>query len=149
MTVAPSDTPLDTGALVETVERLIDVLDSEVDLLSAMKASQIGQFVPTKSMLIGTYERMAAELRADETAMGAMEPAERKALCDALERLTHSSRRNESALRAVMTANERLMRTIVDEVRRQQTDRSVYTVEGAVAAEGKAAPVSVRIDQQL
>ena len=140
---------IETAALVDTVERLIDMLDSEVDLLSAMKASEIGRFQPTKSMLIDTYEQMAADLRADEARMGAMEPAERKALCEAMARLTHSCRRNEAALRAVVTANERLMRAIVDEIRKQQTDSPVYTVDGAVAAEGKATPISLRIDEQL
>lgn len=145
MTVAS----IDTSALLDTVERLIDVLDSEVDLLSAMKASDIGRFQPTKTMLIDSYERMAAELRADEAGLVALDPDQRRSMCEAMARLTHSCRRNEMALRAVMTANERLMRAIVDEVRKQQTDTPVYTIDGAVAAEGKAAPVSVRIDEQL
>ena len=140
---------IDTAAMVDTVERLIDVLDSEVDLLSAMKASEIGRFQPTKSVLIDTYERMAADLRADEARMTAMDPDERKTLCEAMARLTHSCRRNEAALQAVVTANERLMRAIVDEVRKQQTESPHYTVEGSVAAEGKAAPLSIRLDQQL
>ena len=138
-----------TGALLDTVERLIDLLDSEVDLLSAMKASDIGRFQPTKSMLIDAYERMTAELQADETRFSEMDPAVRKTLCEAAARLTHSCRRNEVALRAVTTANERLMRTIVDEVRKQQTDAPLYTIDGGVASEGKSAPVSLRIDEQL
>lgn len=145
MTVAS----IDTTSLLDTVERLIDVLDSEVDLLSAMKAADIGHFQPTKSMLIDSYERMAAELRGDEAGLGALDAEERKKMCEAMARLSHSCRRNETALRAVMTANERLMRTIVDEVRRQQADTPVYTIDGAVAAEGKTSPVSVRIDEQL
>lgn len=144
-----SVTAIDTSALLDTVERLIDLLDGEVDLLSAMKASDIGRFQPTKSMLIDSYERMAAELRGDGADLGALPAAERKALCEAMARLTHAGRRNELALRAVMTANERLMRAIVEEVRRQQADRPVYTVNGAVSDEGKSAPVSVRYDQQL
>lgn len=140
---------IDATTLVDTVERLIDVLDSEVDLLSAMKASEIGRIQPTKSMLIDTYERMVADLRADHDLVAAIDPDERKRLCEAMARLTHSCRRNESALRAVNTANERLMRAIVDEVRKQQSDASVYTVGGAVAVDGKAAPVSIRIDRQL
>ena len=110
MTVAS----IDTSALLDTVERLIDVLDSEVDLLSAMKASDIGRFQPTKSMLIDSYERMAAELRADEAGLVALDPEQRRSMCEAMARLTHSCRRNEMALRAVMTANERLMRAIVE-----------------------------------
>ena len=138
-----------TAALIDTVDRLIDVLDSEAGLLGAMKASEIGALQPTKSMLIDSYDRMAAELRADGERLDGLPRAEREALGDALTRLTRASRRNESALRAVTAANERLMRAIVDEVRRQQADSAVYTVDGAVASDGKAAPVSVRIDEQL
>ena len=138
-----------TAALIDTVDRLVDVLDSEADLLAAMKAAEIGSLQPTKSMLIDSYDRMAAELRADEDRLSGLAEAEREALAEALTRLTEASRRNETALRAVTSANERLMRAIVDEVRRQQADSAVYTVDGAVATDGKAPPVSVRIDEQL
>ncbi len=138
-----------TAALIETVDRLVDVLDSEAGLLAAMKASEIDSLQPTKSMLIDSYDRMAGELRADADRLNGLPQTERAALGDALSRLTQASRRNEAALRAVTTANERLMRAIVDEVRRQQADNAVYTVDGAVATDGKTAPVSVRIDEQL
>lgn len=138
-----------TSALTETVDRLIAVLDDEAAMLAEMKAAEIGPLQPTKSMLIDGYERMAAELRADEERLNGLPEADRAALTDALTRLGQASRRNEAALRAVTTANERLMRTIVDEVCRQQADSAVYTVDGAVASDGKAPPVSVRIDQQL
>ena len=135
--------------LKDTVDRLIGVLDDEADLLGAMKATEIGRLQPTKSMLIDSYERLAAELRADEERLNGMAPTERAALGEAMARLSQASHRNETALRAVTAANERLMRAIIDEVRRQQADGSVYTVDGAVAADGKAPPVSVRIDEQL
>ncbi len=140
---------VDTAALKDAVDRLIDVLDSEADLLADMKASEIGSLQPTKSMLIDSYERMAADLRADADGLNGLAPAERSALGNAMARLSSASRRNEAALRAVTTATERLMRAIVDEVRRQQADGAVYTGDGAVAADGKAPPVSVSIDQQL
>ncbi len=138
-----------TATLKDTVDRLIEVLDDEAELLGAMKATEIGRLQPAKSMLIDSYERLAAELRADEERLNGLAPTERAALGEAMTRLSQASRRNETALRAVTTANERLMRAIVDEVRRQQADGSVYTVDGAVAADGKAPPVSVRIDEQL
>ncbi len=140
---------IDTATLRDTVDRLTDVLDSETGLLGAMKATEIGALQSTKSMLVDSYERMAGDLRADENRLNGLAPAERAALTDAVRRLTRASRRNESALRAVTTANERLMRAIIEEVRRQQSDSAVYTVDGAVAADGKTPPVSIRIDEQL
>lgn len=137
------------GEIIETVDRLIDVLDSEVDLLSAMRASEIGRFQPTKTMLIDSYERLVAGLRADEAALAAIAPADRKVLCECMARLTHACRRNENALKAVAAANERLMRAIVDEVRRQKSDTAAYTGGGAVAANGNVTPLSVRIDERL
>ena len=149
MTAAAIEPAVDTAALKDTVDRLVELLDSEAELLGAMKASEIGSLQPTKSLLIDSYERMAKALRDDEERLNALAPAERSGLGEAMTRLTQATRRNEMALRAVTGANERLMRAIIDEVRRQQADGAVYTVDGAVAQDGKAPPVSVRIDEQL
>ncbi|NNG04287.1 MAG: hypothetical protein HKM95_09330 [Inquilinus sp.] len=144
-----SATPEEIGGLIETIDQLVDVMDSEVDLLSAMRASEIGSFQPTKTMLIDTYDRMVSELRGDEAGLATLPEQSRESLRESMGRLRNACRRNERALRAVTGANERLLKAVVDAVEQQKSEGAAYGKAGDKRKGRRFKPVSVRLDQQL
>lgn len=147
----PSATPGagSPGGLIETTERLVDVLDRETRLLRAMKLSEAASVQLEKATLAEAYERCIRDLQAEDGAAArALTPAQRSALKQAGERLASASVDNERALRSARSVNERVLAAIVDAAREQRTATHAYGTKGFAAPSGKTA-LSLSVDRQL
>ncbi|MEO3433107.1 hypothetical protein [Inquilinus sp. CAU 1745] len=136
-------------SLIRTVSHLIEILDQEVQFLRAMQARDIGALQDRKLPLIEEYERQTAAIREDRSILETIDPILRDELRDVTSHLNVLIAENESALRAVTKANEKLLKTVIDTVQQQQTQTSGYGPLMTGSRATVSAPVSVQIDQRF
>lgn len=137
------------GTLIETTERLIDVMDQETKLLRAMKLSDAASVQLEKATLAETYERCIRDLQAEDGAkMRALAPTQLAALKQVGERLASASITNERALRSARSVNEHVLAAIVDAAREQRSATHAYGTNGFAPPSGKTA-LSLSVDRQL
>ncbi|MEZ5669611.1 MAG: hypothetical protein R3F55_19655 [Alphaproteobacteria bacterium] len=135
------------GTLVDTTERLADVLQRETDFLRQMNLKGAAEVQVEKATLAETYEKCVRELSAGEgAAFVALAGRERAALQKVGKRLVDASSENERALRAVRQVNERVLAAIVDAAREQRTASHAYGTRGFAAGNGA---LSLALDRQL
>jgi hypothetical protein len=135
------------GGLIETTERLADVLQRETALLRAMKLREAATVQVEKATLAEIYERSIREMQAQNGTLAQAIPASQiGALRKAGERLASAAADNERALRAARAVNERVLAAIVDAAREQRMPTHAYGAHGYGA--GPAA-LSLTVDRQL
>jgi hypothetical protein len=136
-----------TGTLIETTERLADVLQRETAFLRAMKLTEAAAVQLEKATLAEIYERCIRDMQAEAGALVAAIPGQqRAALRKAGERLASASVDNERALRAARAVNERVLAAIVDAAREQRSSNHAYSAKG-FSSGGNA--LSLTVDRQL
>lgn len=137
------------GSLIETTERLADVLQRETALLRAMKLSDAAAVQLEKATLAEVYERSIREMQKQNGQLTQTVPATQLgALRKAGERLASAAMDNERALRAARAVNERVLAAIVDAAREQRTATHAYGTRGFSAGSGGGA-LSLTVDRQL
>lgn len=138
--------------LLKITSRLIEVLEREIEMLRAMKPSEMQSLQHDKIVLAAAYESAIRALESDPASASAITPAVREELRDVTERFHRVLAANERALRAAKEATNRVLKHIVAEVEKQQRGASGYGPSSHAAA--PAAPVqrravSVSLDQRL
>lgn len=118
--------PEDVTALLAITRRLADVLTTETAALRAMRPQDIAPLQDEKAELTGQYERRLRALQAPETSFGAIDAGLRTELRERTAALGAIIRDNKRALTAARTVNERLLRTIAEEIARQRNPAHTY-----------------------
>ena len=134
------------GTLVQTTERLADVLQQETDLLRRMDLKAAAEVQVEKATLAEFYEKSVRELRSGDGVTVATIPVrDQAALRRASARLNEASTDNERALRAVRQVNERVLAAIVDAAREQTSATHSYGARGS----SRGGALSLTVDRQL
>lgn len=135
-------------SLIETTERLADVLQRETTLLRGMKLADAAAVQVEKATLAEIYERCVRDLQSGTGSISQTLPGQqRSALQQAGEKLASASIDNERALRAAHTVNERVLAAIVDAAREQRTATHAYGAKGANGT--STSTLSLAVDRQL
>jgi hypothetical protein len=146
----PAGDPPKVLELLSVTSRLIAVLEREVEMLRAMKPSEMQGLQHDKIVLTAAYEAAARELEANPATARDIAPALREELRDTMQRFHACLAENERALRAAREATDTLLKHIVAEAERQRGQANAYGARG-----GKAIGVShnnalsLSVDQRL
>lgn len=138
--------------LIRVTSRLIGVLNHEVEMLRAMRIQEIEKLQDEKSMLTTAYENCVRALKADPSALAALEPALRQELDALARRFDDALSDNARALNAVRESHDRLLAAIVDAVASERASRKGYGANGAFdrRRNSRSAPtLSLSFDQRL
>ncbi len=141
---------LSVDGLIEVASRLIQVMTEETEILRDMRPGDIKELQEEKSRLSRVYEDKLRELRENPASLASMKPSLHRELQRVLGRFGTTVEANAAALKAAATANERLLRIIVDAVAEQRADTPGYSRHGTAAhANGTPTNVSISLNQQL
>lgn len=138
--------------LLQITQRLTAVLEREIEILRAMKPSELQALQEDKRALSAAYEAQLKALKVRDGALDGVPAALRAALQAATTRFHEALRQNERSLRAAKHASERVLRAIADEVERKRGETAAYGASGTVADRSQrmtAQPVSLAVDQHL
>jgi flagellar biosynthesis/type III secretory pathway chaperone len=126
-------------SLIEVTRRLTNLMTAELVALRAMRPKDIVPILAEKAALTSQYETRFRRLKDQKSALGMLDKtlvAELKATTDTLNAITLDNRRALSAAREV---NDKLLRTIANEVSRQRNPAGAYTRSGGVERIGRGA----------
>lgn len=118
-------------ALIRVTGRLIGVLDHEVEMLRAMRVSEIEKLQDEKAALTTAYEECVKAVGADPAALQAIEPTLRYELGQLARRFDDALAENARALNAVRESHDRLLKAIVDAVSDRRARGRGYGATGA------------------
>ncbi len=143
---AASIPPPDPDRLMVIVESLRAVLEEESGLLEKRDFSQAPRLLRQKQELTHLYH---AQLRAlSQAGKDALDARKRQSLVEAGRALETVTERNANLLRAAHGASERLMRNIMDLVRKEQQQDSGYDRGAVLDAARKSTCKPVAFNQQ-
>lgn len=118
--------------LIAVTSRLISVMNSEVEMLRAMRVGDIDSLQREKHDLTILYEENVRALAAQPEALEAMEPALRSELSVLAQRFDSALSENSRALHAVRESHDRLLKAIVDAVASKRAQERGYTPDGGL-----------------
>lgn len=136
------------GALLALTTELIGAIRRETAALREMQFRELEPLQKEKARLVTLYRNELEQLR---TGAAKLHPdSERKAeLRAATAELADAAAENEKQLRASRTATERVMKVLVDAVRRHRRESSGYTA-AATTRNGAACRINgVTVDHRL
>ncbi len=139
-------------ALIRVTSRLIGVLNSEVEMLRAMRVNEIEELQEEKRDLTILYEETIRSLAAQPEALAALERALRTELSELAGRFDNALAENARALNAVRDSHDRLLKAIVDAVSENRAKEKGYTRDGKLSDQQKgrtAQSLSLSVDRQL
>lgn len=134
--------------LIDLLGPLIDLLDEETALLHELSAPEIAALQQEKAGLAESYRRAVAAAAADPAFAASLDPALRDELNALQEELQQALAENEPALRAAITASQKLIASIVGAAKDVQSDGTGYTRQGGTGKQPGPA-VAVRINRRL
>lgn len=144
MTLATSPLP----ALLDTMDRLIAMLEAENKALAACHPELVARSVDQKLLLSRTFESQMQQLGSLEDALVRLPPQDRQSIATRAERFRRAATANQTALEAAQRTAERVVGHIVDAVRRQTNARPThYTRPTLARPRNAAAPISIHINQ--
>lgn len=138
--------------LITAASRLISLMNKEVELLRAMRVTEIADLQKEKQELTMLYEESLAMLAAEPALLEAVEPALKEELATLAMRFDAAVTENTHALSAVKDSHDRLLQTIVDMVSENRSKQKAYTAEGALddpRGRRNAPTLSLTLDQRL
>ena len=136
--------------LLSTTLKLIGVLEREIEMLRAMKPSEIQALQQDKIVLSAAYEAQIKALKSDPRILESMAPRQRSELKAAIGRFQATLSENERTLRAAKETTQRALNAIAEEVQLRVHQHAGYSAKGmAAASSGTARPsaVSFAVDQ--
>ncbi len=119
-------------ALIQVASRLIGVMNSEVEMLRAMRVGDIDSLQREKHDLTVLYEERIHALAEQPEALEAVEPALRSELNALALRFDIALSENTRALHAVRESHNRLLKAIVDAVANNRAQERAYTAKGGL-----------------
>ncbi len=138
------------GELIGLTDRLAAVMVSEVELLRAMRAGEIGALQEEKARLAAAYASALETVRKTPALIEGCGADRRAALEEATARMSARVDENLCAVKAAQIVNELLIRTLGAAVAEMQTPAGAYTASGAAAAAGASSgQVPLALDHQI
>ena len=137
---------------LKVTTRLIGVLEREIDMLRAMKPSEIQSLQQDKIVLSAAYEAQVKALKGDPEILRGVSPDLRADLKSVIERFQSTLSENERGLRAARDVSERVLRAIADELEQRQNKNKGYAPAGPLPASPRGTasrPLSVAYDERL
>ena len=144
--------PTQITDLLKVTSRLIGVLEREIEMLRAMRPSEIQDLQQDKIALCAAYEAQAKSLAGRPELLDAVQPALRAQLEAAIGKFQSTLAANERALRAAKETTQRVLEAIANEIDRSRRENAGYSISGRSVPSSRAAPgqpVSVAIDERL
>ena len=138
--------------LIRVTSRLIGIMNSEVEMLRAMRVGDIESLQREKHDLTILYEENVRALAAQPEALEAMEPALRHELSQLAQRFDTALAENARALHAVKESHDRLLKAIVDAVADNRARERAYTPSGSLdkpRSRSNADTMSLSLDRRL
>lgn len=131
--------------LLEVASRLTALMERENAHLAKHEPAGVVALQDEKLALTRVYTTRVREIQKDPTTLAAVTGVVRDEMRKAFARFDEVARRNELALKAARTVNERVLKAIVEAANAQQPQRvSGYSRTGAAARPyGSAARVAV------
>jgi hypothetical protein len=129
--------------LLKITSRLITVLEREIEMLRAMRPSEIQALQEDKIVLTAAYEARVTALRGDPAAFERIAPALRKELKAAIAEFQTTLTQNESALRAAKETTDQVLHAIAAEIHDKSRAGRPYASQGGAKAGARAGRDSV------
>lgn len=130
--------------LLQVAARLTALMERENEHLAKHEPAGVMALQDEKLALTRAYTTRVRDLQRDPSTLAAITGAVRDEMRKAFARFDEVARRNELALKAARTVNEKVLKAIVDAANAQQPRVSGYSRTGAVARPyGSAARVAV------
>jgi len=145
LTLAP---PQDiTGPILALTDKLIEVIRGESEALREMRVHDIGPLQQEKARLIGLYQGMLGTLK-NGTARVSAEAAPQAALRAKTAELGDVSAENEKLLRTSRVATERVLRIIMETLRKHRSTPTGYTASAQSRARSMIGMHGVTVDHR-
>lgn len=138
--------------LIRLCRDLSTLIRKETTRLKDMKTLGLSEMQAEKSSLAALYDDRARLVMSDTATLKAVPDDLRIKLRNALQELHAAMAENECALLAVRSANERVIRTVVDTVAARNQKIPVYGRDGVArdaSAGREPARLSLTVDRQL
>ncbi len=131
-------------AMINLVDKLIDVLDRENALLDKPRSKDLGPIVAEKRGLFAEYEAMLRQTGNISALMVEISPGRKAELLDRAKVFDAKLRENEIKLDAMVRSSEQVMRVMSDVARKMAQPVQGYGNKGTVTYSSKtSAPVAV------
>ena len=131
-------------AMINLVDKLIDVLTRENALLDKPRSKELGPVVAEKQGLFAEYEAMLRQTGNLPALMAEISPEHRAELLERAKAFDAKLRENELKLDAMVRSSEQVMRVMSDVARKMAQPVQGYGNKGAVSYTAKtSAPVAL------
>jgi hypothetical protein len=137
--------------LLTVTLKLISVLEREIEMLRAMKPSEIQALQHDKIVLSAAYEAQIKALKANPDTIKSLSGEQREALNVAIKKFQSTLSENERSLRAAKETTQRALNAIAEEVQLLSQKHAGYSAQGTAAPSAGQRPsaVSFAVDQRL
>ena len=133
-----------TAAMIEMVDRLIEILTVENEMLDRPRSKELGPVVAKKQALFTEYEEMVRRIGNFSELMAETPPDQRTVLLDKAKLFDGLLRENELRLDALVRTSEHIMKVMSNVARKMAQPVQGYGRGGGVTDAPKAiAPVAV------
>lgn len=150
MSAPNSSIVAEVEALISVSRRLTDLMTAELVALRSMRPRDLAPIIAEKNALGIEYETRLRTLKERKQDLKTLDPFMAEEVRSATKTLNTVVISNRRALTAAREVNEKLVRTIADEVSRQRNPAAAYTRDGRVELVGRQARNTgpLQIDQQ-
>ena len=138
--------------LLRITSRLTGLLDREVEMLRAMKPTEIEALHQDKSALSAAYESQIKVLKANPAILRSITTELRADLKAKMKKFQAALSANQHRLRAAREATECALRAIADEVQAKTDKHTGYSAQGATSSpsqSGRTSALAFAFDQRL
>ena len=133
-----------TAAMIDLVDRLIDVLERENALLTRPRSKDLGPVVAEKQSLFTEYEEMLKQIGSLAGLLAETPPDQKAVLVDKAKLFDEVLRENELKLDAMVRTSEHIMNVMSKVARKMTQPVQGYGREGSVTDSPKTvAPVAI------
>lgn len=135
--------------IMEVVNQLIELLEEETPLIQKRQFQKHDSLLKRKQVLATDYQALLNALVENQSAMKALDSSARNQLHKAGEKLETLARQNAESLRIAHSSTERLLRSVMEEVRRNIQKGSTYCGNGGLMAAQAAKSRPVAYNQRV
>ena len=127
--------------IIALIDALVAVMDEEIPLVEQRQRAQHAELLKRKQRLTLDYRASLKTVVMDPNLLLQIPEDLRAKARAAADRLAEASQRNARALRAIMTASQRLVQAIVAIVRGETLPKNTYNHAAAIKASGGYSPI--------
>ncbi|MEM7568912.1 MAG: hypothetical protein AAF337_03875 [Pseudomonadota bacterium] len=147
-TTTPDTTHKDAAmALLGVTSQLTDLLGNESDLLAKGASHEVAALAGQKAALFDTYQKAMQTIKALANPRLVLEEGLRTSLRETAQHFKAALERNQKLLADRLETSQQLMKTIGDEVQRQQNPVTTYS--SPHRAVGAQAPTTLALNQTI